>query len=707
MAPSPPHPTPTLASTAPTRAHRVPRMGLLILLLPPFVSVVALAVAGAIPQSFPGLPDPGVATRFGLPVVRGVRDASAAVTVGVLVMAATVLPPARRDRRDLVEGTRALALRYAGMFGVVWAVSSVLMLALTYSDLAGVPVARSSTWRAVHSFVSDFDLGRSLAVSAVLVIVAAGLAVSAERIATAGWALAVGIVALFPLALTGHAAGAANHSLAVDAQAAHLVGVTVWVGGLMALLLLRKHLGSSLATTAKRYSTLAGWAYLVVAISGVGAAVARLDSLEALRSPYGTILAAKALLFTALGAAGWAHRRWLLPQLAGPDAGRTFARLVVGEVAAMAVALGLAAALSATPPPPSGASREESTAESLLGYPMPPALGTGLHWLTQWRIDSIWVPVSVAGLAWYLLAVRRLKARGDAWPRGRTVAWAAGCAVMVVATSASPGVYGRVLFSVHMVQHMTIAMTVPVLLVFGAPVTLALRTLASRADGSRGPREWLLAIVHSRLLAVLGHPLVAAGGFVASMVTFYYSPLLDLALRTHTGHVLMTIHFLLTGYLLASALVGVDPGPARPPYVFRMLLLMATFGFHALFAVAMMGSTTILAQDWFGTLGRPWGNSLAREQYLGGALGWAIGDYPVAMMTIAMALGWIRSDKREARRYDRQAHRDGDASLAAYNEHLRQLHARHSGPLRTRTANPGRAGHGSEPVTKEEPQSDA
>ncbi|KQU67387.1 hypothetical protein ASC58_12460 [Phycicoccus sp. Root101] len=705
---SPATPAPDLSSTTPAQeVQRPSRVGLLGLLIPCFVSVAALVVVGAIPQSFPGLPDPGVATRFGLPVVRGLRDSSAAITIGMLVMAAIVLPPAKPDGKDRIEGIRALALRFAGVFGSVWAVASVLMLALTYSDLAGVPVATSSTWLGIHSFVTDFDLGKSLAVSAALVIVAAGLAASAQRIVTAGWALVVGIGALLPLALTGHAAGAANHSLAVDAQAAHLVGVTIWVGGLTALLLLRKHLGSALTTSVKRFSALAGWAYLMVAVSGVGAALARLDSLDAVRSPYGALLAAKALLFTGLGAAGWAHRRWLLPQLSGVDGARRFTRLVLGEAIVMSMAIGLAAALSATSPPAVGSSGQESTAESLLGYPMPPALGTGLHWLTQWRLDSIWVPVSVAGLGWYLLAVRRLKARGDTWPVGRTVAWAAGCIVMIVATSASPGVYGRVLFSVHMVQHMTIAMTVPVLLVFGAPVTLAVRTLSSRADGSRGPREWLLAIVHSRPLAVLGHPLVAAGNFVASMVAFYYSPLLDLALRTHTGHVLMTLHFLLSGYLLASALVGVDPGPARPPYVFRLLLLMATFGFHALFAVALMSSSTILAQDWFGTLGRPWGNSLAKEQYLGGALGWAIGDYPVAMMAVAMAVGWIRSDKREARRYDRQATRDGDAALAAYNEHLRQLHARHAGPLTTRTAKRERANQGADTVPREEPQSDA
>ncbi|WP_446915072.1 cytochrome c oxidase assembly protein, partial [Klebsiella pneumoniae] len=76
-------------------------------------------------------------------------------------------------------------------------------------------------------------------------------------------------------------------------------------------------------------------------------------------------------------------------------------------------------------------------------------------------------------------------------------------------TSGAPGVYGQVLFSMHMVQHMTIATGVPVFLVLGTPVTLALRVLRRRDDGSRGPREWLMAVSRSLPIQILGHPVVA------------------------------------------------------------------------------------------------------------------------------------------------------------------------------------------------------
>ena len=42
-----------------------------------------------------------------------------------------------------------------------------------------------------------------------------------------------------------------------------------------------------------------------------------------------------------------------------------------------------------------------------------------------------------------------------------------------------------------------------------------------------------------------------------------------------------------------------------------------------------------------------------------------------------VAAAWVRTDRAEARRRDRQADRDGDAELAAYNAQLAQLAERH------------------------------
>ncbi|WP_284328240.1 cytochrome c oxidase assembly protein [Demequina litorisediminis] len=182
----------------------------------------------------------------------------------------------------------------------------------------------------------------------------------------------------------------------------------------------------------------------------------------------------------------------------------------------------------------------------------------------------------------------RLRRRGDTWPWYRTASFLLGIVVMVWITQGGPAIYGMVTFSGHMVEHMMIVMLAPLPITFGAPVTLALRALAPRTDGTRGPREWLRVIVESRFLGFLSNPIVAAVNFAGSLFIFYYSPLFEFALRNHVGHLAMIVHFTLAGYLFANALVGIDPGPKRPGYPLRVVLLFATMAFHAFFGVSLL-----------------------------------------------------------------------------------------------------------------------
>lgn len=338
--------------TGPTRVVWVP---LLLLLVPSAICLGVLASRGIPSPAVLGLPDPGLLTRWGLPVVRGLRDGSAALTIGLLLMGAALLPGAGPPgRRASFESGHLRAARLAAAFGLMWTACAALLLGLTYSELVGVPPA--SDLAGVLPFVTGVGLGRSLATSAVLSLAATCLAALATRATTLRWALAAAAAAVLPLALTGHALGAAHRDLAVGAQAAHVMGASVWVGGLGALLLLGSGLGPELPSVASRYSTLAGAAYVVTAVSGVCAALAQLDAWSGLRTSYGLLLSAKALAFVCLGAVGWGHRRWTLPRLAEADERRraAFWRLAAAEVALMAVVLGLAGALAGTPPPAHG-----------------------------------------------------------------------------------------------------------------------------------------------------------------------------------------------------------------------------------------------------------------------------------------------------------------------------------------------------------------
>src|SRR5665647_304878 len=625
------------------------------------VAVVAVVIpagllGGVFAAPATGLPDAGTLVRWGLPIV----------------------PEARTTSR------RITATRYACASGVVWVLAGLVGLVFSFASISGTALTDPTFVAQLQTFVFQLDFTRVAAISsAMAVVVTIGAAVVRRRSSMVALA-ALGILAILPLSLAGHASGAASHDLAVNSLALHLVSAVVWVGGLLALAMLRPLLGKALGVSVQRYSTLAGWCFVAVAVSGAVNAWIRIGSISNLASSYGALVILKIVALVALGVAGWQQRSRVVNRIAAdPLAGRLFGRLALIELAVMGAALALGTALSHSAPPGIDTPVvSPDPAYALTGYLAPGGPLTTSGWFTVWRIDWLWLGVALTAVTLYLVGVRRMRLRGDSWPVRRTIGWVLGWAIFVWATCGAPGVYGSVLFSVHMLMHMTVSMGAPILMVLGAPVTLALRTLTPRRDNTLGPRELLLGLVHSRYLAVLGNPIVAAAIFLGSLVAFYFSPLFELALRTHTGHVLMTTHFLLAGYLFVWVLVGIDPGPRRWPPSLRLVILFATISFHAFFGVALTTGTALLAPAFYQGLHLPWAVDLLADQRTGGAVAWGIGELPTLILALLVTLAWVRSDAAETKRLDRQADRDDDADLKAYNAHLAAISQR-SDPTRS------------------------
>src|SRR6478752_2819072 len=663
-------------------------------------SVVAARYTGAAAPLPGGLTDAGPVVRWALPLVRVVHDVAASLTIGSLLLAATMIPGrTRAESAALDEPRRAAALRVATAAAFVWALAGAVGVVFTFADAAGMPLSDPLFGRNLTGSVWSIEPLRVGLISAVAAFVVASVAAVARSRAVALALTVVSGFGLLVLGLAGHAGGSADHETAVNAIAAHLLSAAVWVGGLLALIVLRRPLGDALGVVARRYSAVALCCYVTLGVSGVMSATTRLGSWSDLATPYGVFVLVKVLAFAVLGVAGVWHRRVTLDRIdetgtSGAGAAgtgvaegarrlrsRLFVRLAVAETLVMALAFGVATALARSEPPVPETVADPSAALSLTGYPAPPA-PTAMSWLTAWRVEWLFLATGLLAVGLYLAGVVRLRRRGDAWPVLRTVSWVVGWLLFVYATNGVLGIYGRVAFSWHMTLHMIEAMVVPIFLVLGAPVTLALRTLRSRRDGTLGPREMLLALIHSRFLAVVGNPVFAAVFFFMSLVVFYWTGLFQLALQTHTGHLLMTAHFVLTGYLFAWVLVGVDPGPKRWSPALRLVVLFATISFHAFFGVAMISGTTLLGGDFFPTIDLPWVTDPLADQRYGGGVAWAIGELPSLVLALTVALQWFRTDSAESVRQDRRADRDGDAELTAYNERLAALARRDEGSRR-------------------------
>ncbi len=638
----------------------------------------AVQLTGALNSAIIG--DPGGFVRWSIPVVRLVAQGAAALTIGFLVCGTMFLPGiTSRQKKLKINISRPIikAARFAAFAAGVWVVANIFLIILQFAKISGQPISEPGfTETFIANYWSIIPL-RMLILSTACAATVAVVSAITLRYNTIAWMLGLALAALWPIALTGHSAGSTQHELAVTALAFHLVAATLWVGGLIALGVLYSSYSSDFRVVTQRYSWMAGLCWITITGSGLLLASTRLSSTQ-LFSSYGIIVLLKLMLGLGLGLAGFIHRRYSLARLSGngttaKSRGRSkpIAYLVIGELISMACAFGLATGLALSSPPKKAAEIVNSTVE-LTGYPMPDQLKASTF-LGLWRMELFWLLVAVALAGLYLVGVIRLRKRGDSWPWLRVFSFLIGCFILLWITNAGPSIYARVLFSSHMLAHMTVTMIVPPLLVLGAPATLALRTLPARKDGSRGAREWLLSILHSRFLGFLSHPIVTPILFAGSLIAFYYTPLFELSLTTHTGHLLMYLHFLLTGYLFASLLIGIDPGPQRPAHALRLVILFMTMTFHAFFGVALFTGTRLLASNFFEQLNRPWGRSNILDQQFGGAITWGIGEIPVLFLAIGIAWAWVTSDERDAHRKDRQADRDGEAELKRYNQKLTAL----------------------------------
>ncbi|MEB3020611.1 cytochrome c oxidase assembly protein [[Mycobacterium] crassicus] len=631
----------------------------------------ALSLADALTAT--GLPDPGPATTLGLPFVRAAGEIAAVLAVGSFLLAAFLVPPQDSGVLD-VAGYRAL--RLGTVASGVWAVCAALLVPLTISDVSGHPLSEFGDLVTTWSLASMIDTASAWRWTAFLAAAVTLLSLSVLRWSWTPVLLAGSLLTLIPLGLTGHSAAGGSHDLATNSLLIHLVAAGLWAGGLLALLVHAMRGGEYAALAARRFSVVALWCFVAMGLSGVLNALVRIAPSDLLTSQYGLLVVAKFVALCLLGVAGWGQRRRGVAALqAEPDApgtSRALIRLALVEAGIFAVTFGIAVGLGRTPPPPPPV-LNPSIPMVKIGYDFagPPTLARILF---DWRFDVIFGTAALVLATVYLAGVLRLRRRGDAWPAGRTTAWLLGCLILLVATSSGTGRYMPAMFSMHMVVHMLLSMLVPILLVLGGPTTLALRALPAAGRGDPpGPREWLLAALHSRVSRVLTNPIVAAVIFVVGFYGLYFSTLFDSIVGSHAGHVAMNIHFLLSGYLFYWVVIGVDPTPRPISPMAKLAVVFASLPMHGFFGVLLMGLQKVLGEWFYGGLKLPWHTDLAGDQHLGGGITWAAGELPLLVVMVALLVQWHRSDERTAKRLDRAADRDEDAELAAYNAMLAEV----------------------------------
>lgn len=629
------------------------------------VLLLALNVGGSWWQPSPtGIPDAGPVIFTLSPIAEYLTALAGILVLANLLVIILFLPT---ESKNLLSPVALKFKRRAALVSLIWSALAIIAAQSLLIKILGVSANRFFSLEIFLTYGWDLTVVRALILTAVAALAISIALQLTKRINGVGAAAALALIAATFSALTAHAAGISGHALATTSGFFHVLGMSLWLAGLIALY---RHLNSPKVIFRKlavlRFGKLAAIAFVTVVLSGVANSLTRIDQVSQIwSSEYGRLIMAKSVLtITAVLIAQIVRNRLISES--------TIAIKILGlEITLLIFVLAIASA-AANSAFPKASDSADTLIEQLTGYPEPPPL----NWLAAFSTftpDALTLVVGAAAAAMYVIGVRRLIQRGDKWSHLRTFAWLAGVAAGVFITNTEISRYAMVSMSAHMTQHMTLGMFVPILLVLGAPITLALRALAPAKYDLVGPREWITIVLQSNYSKLITHPLIALTIYSGSIYAVYFSSLMTSMMSSHLGHVIMHIHFVLSGYLFFWLIIGTDFQPRNIGYPFKLLLVFMSIVIHAVFGLILMQSTSLVGGGWFGKVAPIWLSDPIADQQLAGSIAWSFGELPMLLVFIALGVQWAKSDRQQAARLDRQADKYGDQEREAYNQMLRQL----------------------------------
>ncbi|MGW3958660.1 cytochrome c oxidase assembly protein [Amycolatopsis sp. NPDC005003] len=236
-------------------------------------------------------------------------------------------------------------------------------------------------------------------------------------------------------------------------------------------------------------------------------------------------------------------------------------------------------------------------------------------------------------------------ARRRDWPPGRTAAFLAGLATILVVTCSPLAVYDTTFFWVRAVQTVTLLMITPLLLALGAPIRLLLDSL---------PRaEWLRRHGRGPLARALTFPPVVTLVLVAPVLVLYLTPLYDLTLRSPLADGLVRLILVLAGFTYFWTRLGLDPTPRQDPHLVSVWIAFAEVVFDgALGLVLWLGP--LLAPAHYAAAHPGWGPDPRTDQIIGAGVLWIGGDVAGLPFVVALFVRWARDDERRAKQIDAQ-----------------------------------------------------
>lgn len=631
---------PTPRATGRPGPRAVPPVRLVVagLILAAVTAGVSAAFVPSLAVAY-GLPAAGIVVTFGLPAARMVALGAAAAGIGQLLTAAVLIPG---DPDGVVSDDGYRGLRATRLCALIEAAAGMVVAVLTVVENTGLGTERLlGSLPALLTGLTQIAPAAGWMFTSALALLLAAVADWVLSWRGAVGLLLVGLVTPLPAMLTAVTTAQRSHDIAGDALALHVLGALMWMGSTSAVAVLLARRGQPSALLLRRHGVVASWSLVVVGASGVISSAYAVSAADLFSSGFGWLVVASVAALVALALIG----RRVRGMAAGVDSRRDrplarVAALITVELVLLAGAAAVGTGLTRVVPP---AQQAYVTSRSVysIGYDLPTTFSL-LELASRWRIDLVFASLATIAAVGYLFGVRRAGRAGEMWPRHRTAFWLAGCATLLVATSSGIGLYSTAMFSVHMVQHMLLATLIPVLLVLGHPVTLAIRALAPRTA------RRLLELLDSPVVGFLSHPLVAWTTVGLTLFGLYTTGFYEALLQQHWAHLVMNAAFLGTGLALFRSILGSSLGRRELPPIGQLVMIFAVMGLHAVFAAWLLSRSAPLAAQFYGPLRLPYVPDLLADQRRGAVLSWMLGELPVILAVVSLVVRWTRADDDEA-----------------------------------------------------------
>ena len=281
---------------------------------------------------------------------------------------------------------------------------------------------------------------------------------------------------------------------------------------------------------------------------------------------------------------------------------------------------------------------------------MSTAAPTLARMLGSWQLDPGVLVVCAATAGLYGSGVVRSPKH---WPLWRTAAFMAGLLVLMTALLSGIDHYSEELLSVHVVQHLLLILAAPALLLWGAPVRLALSACSPAGRGAIG------AVLRQRWVRVLTRPACGFALFTIVVLGTHLTGLYEVALRDQTVHACEHAAYFWSGIIFLLPILAADPVPHPPSAIARFCWLMAAMTVMFIPAALFMFDERV-RYPFYLAPARALHRSALADQHAAGMIMLFAGGITMAALAIVVAMEAMIHEERRQRRRDTYMYADGE-----------------------------------------------